>query len=208
MRLYTEEFRDTFPGHRNTGLIAQDEPPSRTNWWGTTILGNGPRPTNLFRCPSIKGKRLDNGVPWVWAFDCHKVGYGINSFFLSLHPYTDASVTVGGIAFPTRPWLKQTQVLQPSDVAMVADGMPKSDGTWSSSLWWPNACMDQKLSASKGYEGIDMSRHRQRGVVVFTDGHSEAPKDGQINPPLDPGAGSAKALVNSQHWDPFNRGKM
>jgi prepilin-type processing-associated H-X9-DG protein len=68
--------------------------------------------------------------------------------------------------------------------------------------------MDQKLSASKGFEGVDMSRHKQRGVVVFVDGHSDAPKDGGINPPLDPGAGSAKALVNSQHWDPFNRGKM
>jgi prepilin-type N-terminal cleavage/methylation domain-containing protein/prepilin-type processing-associated H-X9-DG protein len=208
VRLYTEDYRDTYPGHRNTGLTTDAEPPSRTNWWGTTVLGTGPRPTNLFRCPSIKNKRLDNGVKWEWAFDCHKVGYGINAFFLALFPYPDASVTVGGIAFANKPWLKQTQVLQPSDVLLVGDGMPKADGMWSSSLWWPNSCMDQKLSSSKGFEGVDMSRHKNRGVVVFADGHSEAPKDAQINPPLDPGAGSAKALQNSQHWDPFNRAKM
>jgi prepilin-type N-terminal cleavage/methylation domain-containing protein/prepilin-type processing-associated H-X9-DG protein len=206
MRLYVEDYNDTFPGHRNTGLTTDAEPPSRTNWWGTTILGNGPRPTNVFRCPSLKNKRLDNGVAWYWAFDCHKVGYGMNTFFLSLHPYPEASVTVGGIAFSSKPWLKMGQVLQPGDCLMVGDGMPKSDGMWSSSLWWPNACMDQKLSASKGFEGVDMSRHKQRGVVVFADGHSDAPKDAQINPPLDPGSGDAKALANSQHWDPLNRG--
>jgi len=29
----------------------------------------------------MKGRQLDNGVRWDWAFDCHKVGYGINSYF-------------------------------------------------------------------------------------------------------------------------------
>jgi len=42
-------------------------------------------------------------------------------------------------------------------------------------------------------------------VVVFNDGHSEARKDAQINPPLDPYGGSAKSLINSQYWDPLQR---
>jgi prepilin-type N-terminal cleavage/methylation domain-containing protein len=103
MRLYTEDFKDTFPGHRNTGLNTDAEPPSRTNWWGTTILGYGARQTNVFKCPSLKGKRFDNGVRWDWAFDCHKVGYGMNAFFLALHPYPTAEVTVGGIRFDSKP---------------------------------------------------------------------------------------------------------
>src|SRR2546426_177356 len=79
MQFYTDENNDVFPGHRNTGLNYADEPASRTNWWGTTILGgyaNASRITNLFYCPSIKGKRTDNGVKWQWKFDCHLVGYG------------------------------------------------------------------------------------------------------------------------------------
>src|SRR5256714_13645542 len=35
MQFYTDENRDTFPGHRNTGLNTDSEVPSRTNWWGT-----------------------------------------------------------------------------------------------------------------------------------------------------------------------------
>jgi prepilin-type N-terminal cleavage/methylation domain-containing protein len=76
MQLYTDENRDVFPGHRNQGLSTSDAGPSLTNWWGTTILGYTRNQSNLFRCPAIKGRRLDNGLTWDWAFDCHKVGYG------------------------------------------------------------------------------------------------------------------------------------
>ena len=65
--------------------------------------------------------------------------------------------------------------------------------------------MDQKASSSQGFEGIDPNRHRRTGVVVFIDGHSEARRDSEINPPVDPGGGNAKALVNSEYWDPLNR---
>jgi prepilin-type processing-associated H-X9-DG protein len=51
-----------------------------------------------------------------------------------------------------------------------------------------------------------MLRHKGTGIVVFADSHSEARKDAQINPPVDPlGSGSAKALINSQFWDPIQR---
>ena len=45
--------------------------------------------------------------------------------------------------------------------------------SWSSSLWWPNACMDPKTSNSKAYEGVEPFRHRNTGVMVFNDGVCE-----------------------------------
>lgn len=208
MQFYTDENRDVFPAHRNAGLTTDDATPSVTNWWGTQIVGRDSGRSNLFHCPSIKGKRIDNGVKWEWSFDAHKVGYGYNSFFLGKHPYDDTvSMSVGGIVFTSRPWFKRTGVVNPSLTLLVGDRMPKSDGTWSSSLWWPTSCLDEKLSSSKGFEGIDPHRHARTGNVVFTDGHSESRKSETINPPVDPGDGSAKGLINSEFWDPLQRGK-
>ncbi|PYM09952.1 MAG: hypothetical protein DME18_17175 [Verrucomicrobia bacterium] len=65
--------------------------------------------------------------------------------------------------------------------------------------------MDSKASTTKGYEGIDPNRHLGNGVAVFNDGHSEARKDSQINPPMDPYTLSAKSLINSRFWDPLQR---
>ena len=206
MQLYTDDNQDVFPAHRNLGLTTDDPARSLTNWWGTAIVGYGQN-TNLFKCPSIKGKRLDNGVAWEWKFDCHKVGYGMNSFFLGIHPYPSGSLTVGGILFDSRPWFKRTSIVSPAQNMVVGDGMPKSDGFWSSSLWWPTACMDRKASSSGGFEGIDPFRHKGTGIAVFNDGHSEARKDNQINPPIDPGGGNAKGLINSEFWDPLQRGR-
>jgi prepilin-type N-terminal cleavage/methylation domain-containing protein len=205
MHFYTEDNRDYFPGHRNTNLNTDDANASLTNWWGTTIQSYRNIQTNLFRCPSIKGKRLDNGVAWEWKFDCHKVGYGMNAFFLGIHPYSGGSQSVGGFTFDSKPWFKRAQVVSPTQTVCVGDGMPKADGYWSSSLWWPTACMDKKLSTSQGFEGIDPIRHRKTGVVVFTDGHSEARRDSQINPPVDPSSGNPKGIINSEYWDPLNR---
>ena len=202
MQLYTDDNNDTFPGHRNGNLNTDDAGRSLTNWWGPTILSYSPQgSSNLFHCPSIKGKRLDNGVKWEWKFDAHLVGYGYNSFFLGIHPYGSQELTVGGVKFTTAPWVKRSAVVSPTENILIGDGMPKSDGTWSSSLWWPTACMEQKASTSKGFEGIDPNRHKGTGVVVFNDGHSEARKSDTINPPVDPGGGSAKGLINSKYWD-------
>ncbi|HEY5909327.1 MAG TPA: hypothetical protein VJA21_01850 [Verrucomicrobiae bacterium] len=39
----------------------------------------------------------------------------------------------------------------------------------------------------------------------FNDGHAEARKSQTIDPPANPADGSARALVNSQYWDPLQR---
>jgi prepilin-type N-terminal cleavage/methylation domain-containing protein len=207
MHLYTDDNNEVFPAHRNLGLNTSDDIPSLTNWWGTSIVGYGNNNSNLFHCPSIKGKRFDNGVRWEWKFDCHKVGYGFNGYFLGIHPYTGDNLTVAGVNFQTRPWFRRSSIVSPAQNLVIGDGMPKSDGFWSSSLWWPTSCMDQRASTSKAFEGIDPIRHLRTGVAVFNDGHSEARKDSQINPPVDPYTGGAKGLVNSQFWDPLQRGK-
>jgi prepilin-type N-terminal cleavage/methylation domain-containing protein/prepilin-type processing-associated H-X9-DG protein len=204
LQFYTDENRDTFPAHRNQN--EGDNPTTAlTNWWGNAVIGYAKNQSNLFHCPAIKGKQIENGVPWVWAFDCHKVGYGINSYFNCFWPYTSGSVTVGGVFFDTRPWFKRTSVKSPSDNFLIGDAMPKADGFWSSSCWWPTSCMIDKNSASKGFEGVDQSRHQNSGITVFADGHSEARKDAGINPPVDPAFGDPKGLINSKYWDPLKR---
>jgi len=205
VQLYTDDNRDVFPAHRN-----QNEPDNATaaltNWWGTAVIGYAKNQSNLFHCPAIKGQQLENGVAWVWAFDCHKVGYGINSFFDCFWPYQYGSVTISGINFETRPWFKRTSVLSPAENFLIGDAMPKADGYWSSSCWWPNACMVRSRSTSLGFEGVDQSRHHNRGVAAFSDGHAEARRDEAINPPVDPGAGDPRGLINSRFWDPLKRG--
>ena len=205
VQYYTDDNKDIFPAHRNQNEN-DNANTALTNWWGTCVIGYAKNQTNLFRCPAIRSVQLENRVTWNWAFDCHKVGYGINSYFDCFWPYTSGSVTVGGVTFTTAPWFKRTAVRSPADNFLIGDAMPKSDGTWSSSCWWPNACMIDAASASRGFEGVDQMRHRNIGVVVFTDGHAEARKDGKINPPVDPGAGDPKGLINSRYWDPLKRG--
>src|SRR5947207_15908268 len=64
MQFYTDENRDTFLGHRNTGLKTDSEVPSRTNWWGTTIIDYTKHHSNIIQSASIKGRPLDNGAQW------------------------------------------------------------------------------------------------------------------------------------------------
>jgi prepilin-type N-terminal cleavage/methylation domain-containing protein len=205
VQFYTDENKDTFPAHRNQNQ-QDDATAALTNWWGTAVMSYARNQSNVFHCPAIKGQQKDNGVKWSWAFDCHKVGYGINAFFNCLWPYSSAQVTVGSISFDTRPWFKRTSVKSPADNFLIGDATPKADGFWSSSCWWPNACMNENVSASKGFEGVDQVRHQKLGVALFTDSHAEARKDSAINPPVDPGAGSAQGLINSRFWDPLKRG--
>src|SRR3954468_23819389 len=150
---YTDDNRDIFPAHRNNGE-GNDANTALTNWWGTVVMGYARNQSNLFHCPAIKGLQLDNGVAWNWNFDCHKVGYGINAYFDCFWPYTSGSVVVGGITFSTEPWFKRTAVRSPSDNFLIGDATPKADGLWSCSCWWPNACMNETASTSKGFEGV------------------------------------------------------
>jgi prepilin-type N-terminal cleavage/methylation domain-containing protein len=206
MQLYTDENRETFPAHRNQNE-ADDHTKALTNWWGTAIIGYSRGQSNLFHCPTLKGKIVTYGQTWQWNFDCDNVGYGYNGFFLGHHPYTAGSMTVAGIAFSFDVQFKRTSVVRPSDNLMIGDKNPVPGDFWASSLWWPNACMDSNPanSTSSQREGIDPVRHLGTGVVVFVDGHSEARKNQFINPPADPSGGSALGLVNSRLWDPLQR---
>jgi prepilin-type N-terminal cleavage/methylation domain-containing protein len=208
MQLYTDDNNDTFPAHRNEGLNTADETPSLTNWWGTTIIGYARNQSNLFQCPNFGGKRRDNGVTWSWKFDAHLVGYGYNGFFLGPEPYAGSSVSVGGINFVNARRFKRSSIVNPSDNLLIGESMPRSDLKWSSSLWWPAACMDQRTSTTRGFEGIDTRRHQGTGVVVFNDGHSEARKEAQINPPYDPYSGNPRSLTNARFWDPLQRSQQ
>ncbi len=209
MQLYTDDNRDTFPAHRNQNLNTADAGPSLTNWWGTAIVPYGGGGSNLFHDPSIKGKRLDDGTSWQWKFDCHLVGYGYNGWFLGHHPYGSQDLTVGGVAFHVDDSFKRSGILSPSSNLVVGDKQPYGNPpSWSSSLWWESACMDPavvKLSSFPTYEGVEPKRHLGMAVIAFNDGHAEARKSERINPPANPADRNAKALINSQYWDPLQR---
>jgi prepilin-type processing-associated H-X9-DG protein len=209
MQLYTDDYLDTFPAHRNQNVNSTDATFSLTNWWGTTIVTYGGGRSNLFHDPAIQGKRLDDGTTWEWGFDCNLVGYGYNGFFLGHHPYDPGEITVGGIEFTFTDSFKRANVVSPADNLVVADKQPYgSPPVWSCSLWWESACMDPAVVATSSfptYEGVEPKRHLGRAVVAFNDGHSEACQNNAINPPANPADGSAKALINSMHWDPLKR---
>lgn len=205
MQMYTDDHQDVFPAHRNQGE-GNNLATAVTNWWGMTIIDYAGGQSDLFHCPAIKGRRLDNGLPWEWAFDCHSVGYGINSWFLALWPYGGGSLSIEGINYFTYPWFKRSSIVSPADCFVIGDSMPKgTDGLLSSSMWWPQSCMEQNKSASQGFEGMDPFRHRKTGVVVFADGHSEARKGDEFNPPVDPISKNPRGLINSRYWDPLMR---
>lgn len=199
MQLYTDENRDTFPAHRNEGLLHDGV--VLTNWWGTSIVTYGGGQSNLFHCPAIKGKRKEDRVSWDWAFNAHRVGYGFNGWFLGQHPYNGGLLNVGGVVFQGFKHFKRSSIKNPAENLCISDAQPTINIQWSSSLWWPAACMG-KMSGG-GYEGVEQNRHGSIGVVVFNDGHAEARKDAAINPPVDPGTGNALGLINSRFWDPL-----
>ena len=209
MQFYTDENRDTFPAHRNQNLNTSDAGPSLTNWWGRTIVPSDQGNTNLFRDPGIKGKRLDDGTTWQWKFDCHLVGYGYNGWFLGHHPYGSYSITVGGVQFSVDSQFKRSGIVNPSANLVVGDKQPYGNPpVWGSSLWWEAACMDPQVVRSSSfptYEGVEPKRHLGMAVISFNDGHAEARKSVMINPPANPADRGARALINSQYWDPLQR---
>jgi prepilin-type N-terminal cleavage/methylation domain-containing protein len=209
MQFYTEDSNDTFPAHRNQGLNTTDPTVSLTNWWGTTIVTYGNGRSNLFHDPAINGKRLDDGTVWQWAFDCNRVGYGYNGYFLGHHPYGSDNLVVAGIPFPVNDTFKRSGVLRPSENLVIGDKQPYGNPPlWGSSLWWESACMDPAVVANSSfptYEGVEPKRHLGMAVVSFNDGHSEARKSETINPPANPADQSVRSLINSKYWDPAQR---
>ncbi len=210
VHLYSDDYGEYFPAHR-----CQNEPDNPvdtlTNWWGSTIVGYAQNKSNLFHCPALKaGMKVPFsdlfGAPltWNWNFDVPNVGYGYNGWFLGRHPYKDVDLIVGTTKFHSPEYFKRTGVLKPSDCLLIGDKNPRpADGLYSSSLWWESACMIAGIGTR--YEGIDPVRHLGTGVIVFVDGHSEARKNININPPVDPVSRSSRALQNSRFWDPLQR---
>lgn len=205
MQLYTDDNDDVFPPHRNAGLQTSAVFPN--NWWGMTIMGKNTRlrnapansNTNLFHCPSLKGRRKDLGITWDWKFDAHKVGYGYNAFFLGLHPYGTQTVRVRRRTITSNPWFKRSQVKSPAMNIALGDTMPKPDGFWSSSLWWPSS----GFGPGDAKEGIDPNRHLGGGNVSFNDLHAEFKVSRSINPPSDPYR--TQSDENLEFWDPLQR---
>ncbi len=200
-QLYVTDNKDIFPAHRDNDLA------NNVDWWGPMIAEYGGNKTNLFRCPAIFGpQKLPNGSTWNWAFNRDLVGYGYNSYFLGLYSQTSPWTTVcGGVTFVSTWWFKSSSLKSPTETMLFADSGPSVAGAWSSSCWWPSACMSASASTSMKFEGVDTSRHNKRGNVVFTDGHSETRTDAQINPQSDPEGGGNSGLINSRYWDPLKR---
>lgn len=202
MQLYTDDNNDKFPD--SVASYAAND--ILTDWWGSRISGYTTNQGKLFHCPAIP----DN-AGWQWGFNFDRVGYGFNAFFLGCKPQNPGqSYSVGGYVFTSATAFKRANIKSSSDCVMLGDKDAKvatmssidgKPGASSGSMWWPLA------SKNGGKEGVNTTRHgTDSGVINFTDGHSEARRDAEINPPADPGAGAVNGIVNSRYWDPLKRG--
>ena len=205
VQLYTDDYRDFFPACRaqDPSLAPQD------NWWGNYISPPTSGNSNFFHCPVLRGVRNQYTPGFQWDYSAtparpgSRVGYAANVFFLFYPPPSvqgASTVTVGGVSFSSGYNVSRSSILSPSDTIEVGD----AEGFWSMSAYWPNAVMD---GSNPLYEGI-ACRHGGgsgngvnggRGVVVFTDAHSEVRPDEKINPQ------AANRLINSSYWDPQKR---
>lgn len=214
-QIYTDDYSDKFP-------TANSGAPNSiyTDWWGALICGGNTNYYEVFHDPALKGQVSYNNTTWTWGFDFNLVSYGYNSYFLDCAPNVPGtdSVNIGTFKYASTRNFKRTGILRPTDCLVFGDKQPKpnsygdpKDVGASGSLWWAKACMDPASSTSKQFEGIDTRRHNGgkwggAGNVAFADGHSEARKDGDINPPRDPlVGGSSQCLINSRFWDPLQR---
>ena len=197
MQLYSDDNEDKFP----TSIKAYTKDDSLNNWWGMAIVGYAKGHDNLFHCPAY-GKAAQDKYVWRMSFD--GVGYGMNAFFLGAGPEAGKSFSAGGFTYVSAATTKRSSVNGPTDCMMLGDKDPKpimgldgTNGASSGSLWWPAAATKTYPGAVN--EGVNTTRHDKIGMVNFADGHSEARKDKNINPPYD------LSVVNSRYWDPTQR---
>jgi prepilin-type N-terminal cleavage/methylation domain-containing protein/prepilin-type processing-associated H-X9-DG protein len=209
-QIYTDDNRDLFP----VATVSWTAPDIYNNWWGAEICGGNTNNYNSFHDPAISAPIVENGVAWSWGFSFDLVGYGYNSFFLDCTPNVPGSTSftvptaAGTVTYKCQAGFKRSNIVRSSDCLVFGDKQPKppsSNPTASGSLWWADACM--LPSTGTGFEGLDTIRHNNLkfpGVanVGFADGHAESKKDGDINPPANPGSGGTQGLVNSRYWDP------
>jgi len=198
MQLYTDDNSDAFP----SSIAAYTASATMTNWWGFAIVGYARGNDNLFHCPAY-GRNASDKFLWRLTFD--GVGYGYNSFFLGAVPEAGKVTAASGYTYVAATGTKRGTIRAPSDCLVLGDKDPKpimgldgTNGASSGSLWWPASAT--KTTPGAVNEGVNMTRHDQRGNVSFADGHSEVRSDKKINPPVDPG--SFGGLINSRYWDP------
>jgi prepilin-type N-terminal cleavage/methylation domain-containing protein len=189
---YTDDNKDVFPAHFSDDY-------NITNFWAAFILNAPGVPvqySNTFHCPALTGGESADGMDFQWQFNALGLGYGYNAFFLGLAPHASPETDWG---LSSSAWLKRTAIVHPSDCLLVGDCLkknyPSASGAYSLDIWWPNAGM----GPGDADEGVDTFRHKGVGVVVFTDGHSEARKDANVNPPY------SGSMVNGRFWDPLGR---
>ncbi|HEV7926263.1 MAG TPA: type II secretion system protein [Verrucomicrobiae bacterium] len=205
LQMYTDDNRDTFCGHRQ--MMGPQYFAFIDDWWGNYLGPYCKGNSNLFHCPVLVGKRNQYEPDFVWSWEANdpnepgnRIGYGCNSFFLFSNPPYPAGSEDGPSGYTCYGTFKRGMVKIPSQCISHGD----TEGYWSSSMWWPNSCMD---GTNPDFEGV-ATRHGKsnvrgknasgtRGVVVFVDGHSEARLDRNINPPTD------YSLINVKYWDPL-----
>jgi prepilin-type N-terminal cleavage/methylation domain-containing protein len=206
LQLYTDDNHDTFSGHRQ--MVGLPQLTYQDDWWGNYLGPYAKGNSNLFHCPVLIGKRNQYEPGFVWSWESldpthpgDRIGYGCNSFFL----FSDPPYLTGTISAPVGGYVnygpfKRSNVRVPSQCLTHGD----TEGYWSSSMWWINACMD---GTNPDFEGV-ATRHGStkvrgknapdtRGVIVFVDGHCEARLDRNVNPPAN------NSLVNVKYWDPL-----
>jgi prepilin-type N-terminal cleavage/methylation domain-containing protein/prepilin-type processing-associated H-X9-DG protein len=204
-QIYTDDSQELFP----TAVLSDSANDKLYNWWGTAICGGTTNNYHLFHDPAVNQPVTENGTTWSWAFNFDLVGYGYNSYFLSCTPNPISTLAVGPYSFTTSANFKRSAIKRPTDCLEFGDKQPKPDLTASGSLWWAKASMNYP-SFSGDYEGIDTIRHNGGkypgyGNVGFSDGHAEAKRESDINPPVDPESLSniGKCVANSHYWDPL-----
>ena len=201
MQLYTDDNNDLFP----SSIAAYTMAGSISNWWGAAIVDYAKGKENLFHCPGY-GKNAADKFVWRMSFD--GVGYGFNAFFLGAGPEAGKTTAASGYTYTSAISQKRSTIRVPTDCLVLGDKDPKpimgldgTNGASSGSLWWPASAT--KTTPGAVNEGVNMTRHYQRGNTSLSDGHSEVRSDKTINPPVDPG--SFGGLINSRYWDPLQR---
>jgi prepilin-type N-terminal cleavage/methylation domain-containing protein len=206
LQMYTDDNSDTFCGHRQ---MMPNQFAYVDDWWGNYLGPYCKGNSNLFHCPVLVGKRNQYEPNFVWSWEAvdptqpgDRIGYGCNSFFLFSDPPYPAGTADGPGGYVNPGPFKRSMVRIPAQCLTHGD----TEGYWSSSMWWPNSCMD---GTNPDFEGVATRHGRSnvrgknasgtRGVVVFVDGHSEARLDRDINPPTD------YSLINVKYWDPLLR---
>ena len=150
---YLDRFDGTFPPHKH--------PSSGPPYWFDLIEPNI-QSEEVFGCPVLR--------KWRWEFQQHLLGYGYNAYWLGLWWHTDYNAALADTGRWSRFWRNIDEVKNTSQCCLVGDTQRKPDGSWSSSLWWPNSAQ----------EGVD-PRHGGGGMVAFCDGHAKKVFPEQMN---------------------------